>query len=93
MTRVARPVAPRRGLEFEAMLGAAVEIECFEIAGEAVRQRRIDRRAAVLADQPLRLHVRGARIIAAHALEHLQEIGAAVLRVRKSGAANGSPRS
>ena len=34
----------------------------------------------MLADEPLRLHVRGARIVAAHAVEHLQEIVAAVLR-------------
>ena len=72
---------PRRGLELEAdapRVGA--EIDAGEIVGEFLRHvGRIHRRAPVRADQPLRLHVGGARIVAAHALEHLQEIGCAVL--------------
>ena len=69
----------RRHLEVEAVLGLAAEIERRKIVGDALRRGRIDGGAAVIAVEALRLHVRGAGIIAAHALEHLEEFRAGVL--------------
>ena len=60
------------------VLGMAAEIQRRKIIGKSPRQRRIHRGPAVLAVEPLRLQVRCARIVAAHAIEDLEEFFTAV---------------
>src|SRR5262249_57852915 len=68
------PRGRRRNSGREAMRRLAAEIDAREILREFFGDGGIDVRPAVLADEPLRLQVGGAGIVAAHALEDLQEI-------------------
>src|SRR5262249_37827234 len=68
------PRRTRRNSGREAMRRLPAEIDAREIPGEFFWDGGIDVRPAVLADEPLRLQVGGAGVVAAHALEDLQEI-------------------
>ncbi len=71
----------RELLDLEGMARAPVEIDARKVFRETLLHRGRDRRATVRAVEPLRLPVRSAGIVAAHALEHFQEIGLGVLRL------------
>ena len=62
MTCVARPGRTRRGFQLEAMRRLAAEIDAGEIFREPLCDGWVYGRPPVLADQPLRLQVGGARI-------------------------------
>ena len=81
MTRVARPLGARRGLELEAMRrGVLLRLSASRYPAKLSASAGLTVGPPMRADQPLRLHVGGARIVGAHALEHLQEVVAVVLR-------------
>ena len=65
----------RKLLDLERMRRASIQVDAREIFGEFLRDGGRHRRTPVLADQPLRLQVRGPGIIAGHPLEHLEEVG------------------
>jgi hypothetical protein len=68
----------RPAFQLELVPGLAAEIDAREIVREPLGNGGVYRRPPVLAGEPLRLHVGGAGIVAAHSLEHFEEISGGV---------------